>query len=325
MFPQNRMRRLRRRLIRPLLCETKIHTEHLVMPLFFDEQLDMPAPISSMPGQFRWPIGQAEPLAKRLHETGIRSVLLFGIPRDKDASATGAWAQDGVIQQVVRLMKRAVPDLVIITDVCACEYTDHGHCGYIGDCRDGPDLLNDQSLDLMQQIALSHAEAGADIVAPSSMLDGVCGAIREVLDDNGYEEVLIMAYSSKFASSLYGPFREAAGSGYSFGDRTTYQAPVSNRKEAFRESELDAAEGADILMVKPAGWFGDIISDVSALGYPVAAYQVSGEYAMIKAAGMQGWLDEKKVVMESLVCLRRAGAGLVITYFAEDVCRWLNE
>jgi porphobilinogen synthase len=220
-------------------------------------------------------------------------------------------------------MKKTCPDMVIITDLCACEYTDHGHCGYVGECCDGPNLLNDASLEMMQRRAVSQAEAGADIVAPSCMLDGMVAAIREALDDYGHQEVLIMSYSSKFASALYGPFREAAGSGFSFGDRTGYQAPVSNRREAYRESEQDAAEGADILMVKPAGWFGDVITDIKQLGLPVAAYQVSGEYSMIRAATEMGWLDERRVVMESLVSLKRAGADLIITYFAEDVCRWL--
>jgi porphobilinogen synthase len=267
----------------------------------------------------------AEAVVKRMWNANISAVLLFGIPKTKDQKATGAFAPDGVIQQVTAAMKKACPDMVIITDLCACEYTDHGHCGYVGDCCDGLNLLNDQSLELMRQIAVSQAAAGADIVAPSCMLDGMVLAIRDALDEHGHEEVLIMSYSSKFSSALYGPFREAAGSGYLFGDRTSYQAPVSNRREAFRESELDAAEGADILMVKPAGWYGDIISDIRTLGLPVAAYQVSGEYSMIRAAAEKGWLDERRVVMESLLSIKRAGADLIITYFAEDVCRWLDE
>ncbi len=324
MFPKIRMRRLRRRNIRPLLCETTISKNQLIMPLFFEET-ENPQAIESMPGQFRWPVNQAGIVAERLYKIGIRAVLLFGIPQSKDSHASGATADDGIIQKAIRKIKETIPELVIITDVCACEYTDHGHCGFIGECLDGTDLLNDQSLELMQEIALSHAKAGADIVAPSSMLDGVCDAIREVLDNNGYSEVLIMAYSSKFASAMYAPFRDAADSGFTFGDRSTYQAPVTNRKEAHRESELDAAEGADILMVKPAGWFCDIISDICDLGLPVAAYQVSGEYSMIKAASLNGWLDEKKAVMESITCIKRAGAGLIITYFAEDICRWEQE
>jgi porphobilinogen synthase len=264
-------------------------------------------------------------VCKNLAKAGIRAFLLFGVPAEKDEEASGAFAPDGVIQNVVRRIKAEVPGMVIITDLCACEYTTHGHCGIIGDCADGVDLKNDESLALMQKIAVSHAAAGADIVAPSCMLDGMVAAIRTALDGNGYEEIGVMAYSSKFSSSLYGPFRDAAGSGYSFGDRTTYQAPIGNRQEAVRESQLDAAEGADILMVKPAGWFGDIISDVATLGLPVAVYQVSGEYSMIQAAAANGWIDKKNVVMESLICLKRAGADMIITYFAESVCRWLDE
>lgn len=319
------MRRLRRRSIRPLLNETSIRKTDLIAPLFFDERATGPVPIASMPGVVRYPLEMAGRVCTNLAETGVQAVLLFGIPAEKDEGASGAYAADGVIQEAVRRIRAVVPDMVIITDLCACEYTSHGHCGIIGACADGVDLKNDESLLLMQKIAVSHAAAGADIVAPSCMLDGMVTAIRTALDENGYEETLIMAYSSKFSSSLYGPFRDAAGSGFSFGDRTTYQAPVGNRREAFRESELDAAEGADILMVKPAGWSGDIISDVATLGLPVAVYQVSGEYSMIKAAAANGWLDEKNVVMESMICLKRAGADLIITYFAESICRWLDE
>jgi porphobilinogen synthase len=319
------MRRLRRRQIRPLLNETRIAKTDLIAPLFFDETTASPVAIASMPGVERYPPAMAGEVCKNLASVGIRAVLLFGIPKEKDEKASGAFAPDGVIQQTIRIIRAAVPEMVIITDLCACEYTSHGHCGIIGDGRDGVDLNNDESLALMQKIAVSHAAAGADIIAPSCMLDGMVTAIRSALDENGYEEIPIMSYSSKFSSSLYGPFRDAAGSGYSFGDRTTYQEPVGNRREALRESELDAAEGADILMVKPAGWFGDIISDVATLGLPVAVYQVSGEYSMIKAAAMNGWLDEKRVVMESLISLRRAGADLIITYYAESACRWIDE
>jgi porphobilinogen synthase len=325
MFPQTRMRRVRRRSIRPLLNETSIKKTDLIAPLFFDETATSPVPIESMPGVVRYPVAMAGEVCKNLEKAGIQAVLLFGVPAEKDEEASGAFAPDGVIQEAIHRIRTDTPGMVIITDLCACEYTSHGHCGIVGDCVDGVDLKNDESLILMQKIAVSHATAGADIVAPSCMLDGMVTAIRTTLDENGYEETLIMAYSSKFASSLYGPFRDAAGSGYSFGDRTTYQAPVGNRREAVRESELDALEGADILMVKPAGWFGDIISDVASLGLPVAVYQVSGEYSMIRAAALSGWLDERRVVMESLICLKRAGADLIITYFAESVCRWLDE
>jgi porphobilinogen synthase len=215
--------------------------------------------------------------------------------------------------------------MVVITDVCACEYTDHGHCGIIGDTRYGPDLLNDPSLDLMNKIAISHAENGADIVAPSCMLDGVVGSIRNALDNAGFEEVLIMSYSTKFASALYGPFREAADSGFVFGDRTTYQIHPGNSREAILESQMDADEGADILMVKPAGFYLDILADIATLGLPVAAYQVSGEYSMIKCAAERGWIKEKETVFEILTSIKRAGAELIITYYASDVARWLDE
>lgn len=309
----------------PLLAETVLTKNDLIVPLFFDEALSEPLLIQAMPGQYRWPVSLAETVGRRLYSAGIRAVLIFGIPKTKDAAASGAFAPDGVVQQVVRSMKNACPGLVVITDLCACEYTDHGHCGVVGECHDGPGLVNDLSLEMIEEIAVSQAAAGADIVAPSCMLDGMVTSIRHSLDDSGYQEVLIMSYSTKFSSCLYGPFREAAGSGYTFGDRSGYQEPVTNRREAFRESELDAGEGADILMVKPAGWFGDIISDISQIGLPVAAYQVSGEYSMICAAAAQGWLDERKAVMESLLSLKRAGADLVITYFAEKVCGWLDE
>jgi porphobilinogen synthase len=252
-------------------------------------------------------------------------VILFGIPAAKDSEATGAYAADGVVQRAARSIKGRLPQMVVATDVCACEYTDHGHCGIVGETIDGPDLKNDPSLALMARIAVSHAESGADIVAPSCMLDGMVQAIREALDAAGYQDVLIMSYSSKFASALYGPFRDAADSGFSFGDRTTYQIDPGNAREAVMESELDAAEGADILMVKPAGIYLDILASVADLGLPVAAYQVSGEYAMIKAAGERGWLDERAVALESLTAIKRAGADLIITYFAEDAARWLDE
>ena len=325
MFPQTRMRRLRRKNIIPLLQETNLQKSDLIAPLFFEAGINEPVRIESMPGQYRWPVRMASEIAEKYGKLGIRAVLIFGIPLKKDKEASEAYSEDGVVQQVIRGIKAVCPDLVVVADLCACEYTDHGHCGVIGECCDGPGLLNDPSLIMMKKIAISQARAGVDIVAPSCMLDGMVSSIRQALDENGYCEVLIMSYSSKFASSLYGPFRDAAGSGYSFGDRTGYQAPVTNSREAYRESLLDAEEGADILMVKPAGWFGDIISDIRQIGLPVAAYQVSGEYAMIKAATERGWLDERRVIFESLLSIKRSGADLIITYFAEDICRWLDE
>jgi porphobilinogen synthase len=290
-----------------------------------DELITSPKPIDAMPGQVRYPLSLIDGVAADFWALGIRSVLLFGIPREKDAKGSSAYDPRGIVQNAVRKIKAKVPEMVVVTDVCACEYTDHGHCGIVGKARHGMDLLNDPSLELMDRIAVSHAEAGSDIVAPSSMLDGVVGSIRSALDAAGHEEVLIMAYSTKFASALYGPFREAADSGFAFGDRSTYQIHPANSREAILESELDKEEGADILMVKPAGLYLDILADVAGLGLPVAGYQVSGEYAMIKAAAANGWLKEKETVMESLTCIKRAGADLIITYFAADVARWIDE
>lgn len=324
-FPSRRMRRSRSRHIQPLLREVTVSKNDIIAPLFVDEVITAPLPIDAMPGQFRYPISDIAAVASDLFGQGIRSVLLFGIPKEKDARGSSAYDPDGVVQQAVRRIKAEVPQMVVITDVCACEYTDHGHCGIIGETRNGIDLLNDPSLELMNKVAISHAESGADIIAPSCMLDGMVGSIRSALDEAGYDQVLIMSYSTKFASALYGPFREAADSGFSFGDRSTYQIHPANSREAFLESQLDADEGADILMVKPAGFYLDILAEVATLGLPVAAYQVSGEYSMIKAAAANGWLKEKETVIESLNCIKRAGADLIITYFAADVARWLDE
>ncbi len=319
------MRRTRTRHIQPLLRECCITKDDLIAPLFVNETISSPRPIDSMPGQFNYPIDGIAAVAVDLWKRGIRAVLLFGIPKEKDPEACSAHDANGVVQQAVRRVKAAVPGMVVITDVCACEYTDHGHCGIIGEGRNGPDLLNDPSLELMNKIACSHAECGADIIAPSCMLDGMVGSLRAALDDAGFEDLLIMSYSTKFASALYGPFREAAGSGFSFGDRSTYQINCSNGREAILESQMDADEGADILMVKPAGFYLDILAGVAELGLPVAAYQVSGEYSMIKSAAERGWLKEKETVLESLTCIKRAGADLIITYFAADVAGWLDE
>jgi porphobilinogen synthase len=319
------MRRSRSRNIQPLLREVTLSKNDLIAPLFVDENLATPRPIDSMPGQFRYPPDSIAALVEGLYEKGIRAVLLFGIPKTKDKEARSAWDPDGVVQQAVRRIKSEVPEMVVITDVCACEYTDHGHCGIVGETRGGMDLLNDPSLELMDRIAISHARSGADIVAPSCMLDGVVGSLRAALDSEGLEEVLIMAYSTKFSSGLYGPFREAADSGFAFGDRTTYQINPANSREAILESQLDADEGADILMVKPAGFYLDILAEIAGIGLPVAAFQVSGEYSMIKAAAERGWLKEKETVLESLTCIKRAGADLILTYFAADVAGWLDE
>lgn len=318
------MRRLRRKSLRPLFAETKLSAEDLVMPLFFDEQITKKIPIASMPGQFRWPISDAAKISREIFDAGVRAVILFGIPKKKDNEASEAFADDGVIQKAVRKIKSEVPEIVIITDLCACEYTSHGHCGIISENGMEPDLDNDASLLLMQKIAVAQAKAGTDIVAPSCMLDGMVAAIRSALDENGFSNTPIMSYSTKFASAFYGPFREAADSGFTFGDRESYQMNPANAREAVRESLLDKEEGADILMVKPAGMYLDILAKVKELGLPVAAYQVSGEYAMIKAAAMNGWIDEKKAVMESLLSIKRAGADLIITYYAVDAAGWLK-
>jgi porphobilinogen synthase len=325
MFPRTRMRRLRRRHLQPLFRESRIIRESLIAPLFVDENLENKLPVPSMTGVFRYAIPEIPEVVTHLYQAGIKAVLLFGIPREKSENAASAYAEDGVVQRSIRSIRKAVPEMVIVTDVCACEYTTHGHCGIVGVTPQGMDVLNDISLDLMAAIAVSHAKAGADMVAPSCMLDGVVFWTRAALDENGFEDVLILSYSTKFASALYGPFREAADSAYSFGDRTTYQLPSSNAQEAFRESKLDAQEGADILMVKPGGWYLDVLARVKTLGLPVAAFQVSGEYAMIKAAAEKGWIDERKTVLESLTCLKRAGADLIITYYAEEVAGWLDE
>jgi porphobilinogen synthase len=319
------MRRSRSKNIQPLLREVTISKNDLVYPIFIDETITVPLPITSMPGQFRYPVQDIAAVAAELWKQGIRAILIFGIPKTKDPGGCSAYDPEGVVQQAVRRVKAEVREMVVITDVCACEYTDHGHCGIIGETRYGPDLLNDPSLELMNEIALSHAENGADIVAPSCMLDGVVGSIRTALDNAGFEDVLIMSYSTKFASALYGPFREAADSGFAFGDRSTYQVHPANSREALMESQMDMDEGADILMVKPAGFYLDILAEIATLGLPVAAYQVSGEYSMIKCAAERGWIREKETVLESLTSIKRAGAELIITYFAGDVARWLDE
>lgn len=325
MFPQRRMRRRRTRQIQPLLREITLTKNDLIAPLFVNETISSKMPIDSMPGQFNYPVSGIAAVAADLWKRGLRAVLLFGIPKIKDPEACSAHDAQGVVQQAVRRIKAAVPGMVVITDVCACEYTNHGHCGIVGEGRNGLDLLNDPSLELMNRIAVSHVESGADIIAPSCMLDGMVGSLRAALDEAGFEDVLIMSYSTKFASALYGPFREAAGSGFSFGDRSTYQIHYANSREAILESQMDADEGADILMVKPAGFYLDILAGVAELGLPVAAYQVSGEYSMIKAAAERGWIKEKETVIESLTCIKRAGADLIITYFAADVAGWLDE
>ena len=317
-----RPRRLReKRLLRRMVRETALSVDDFVYPLFVTHGRGVREPISAMPGQFRVSIDELLKEAKDAAGMGIPAILLFGVPAEKDARASEAYAEDGIIQQAVRAVKDRVPDLLVITDVCLCEYTSHGHCGIV---EDGT-VRNDPTLELLARVAVSHAEAGADVVAPSDMMDGRVGAIREALDETGCADTPIMAYSAKYASVFYGPFREAAGSAPQFGDRRGYQMDPANGIEAMREIALDVDEGADIVMVKPALPYLDIISRAKAdFGLPLAAYSVSGEYAMIKAAGQLGWLDEKRAMMEALTSIRRAGADIVITYFAKDAARVLE-
>ena len=317
-----RPRRLREKpLLRRMVRETALSVDDFVYPLFVVHGRGVREPIGSMPGQFRLSIDELLKEAKDAAGMGIPAILLFGLPAEKDPRASEAYAEDGIIQQAVRAVKDRVPDLLVITDVCLCEYMSHGHCGVV---EDGT-VRNDPTLEVLARVAVSHAEAGADIVAPSDMMDGRVGAIREALDEAGCTETPIMAYSAKYASAFYGPFREAADLTPQFGDRRAYQMDPANGVEAMREIALDIDEGADIVMVKPALPYLDVISRAkSEFGLPLAAYSVSGEYAMIKAAGQLGWLDEKRAMMEAMTSIRRAGADIVITYFAKDVARLLE-
>jgi len=321
-FPEYRPRRLRRNeVLRRMVRETRLSTDDLIMPLFVVPGHNVANPVRSMPGIAQLSVDRTVEECRAIHDLGIPAVILFGIPERKDGAGSGAYAADGIVQQALGAIKAAVPDLVLITDVCLCEYTDHGHCGVVVE----GDVDNDSTLDLLAREALSHARAGADMVAPSDMMDGRVAAIRDRLDEEGFEDVPIMAYAAKFASGFYGPFREAAASAPQFGDRRSYQMDPPNALEALREVELDIEEGADIVMVKPALAYLDVIWRVKeAFGYPVAAYSVSGEYAMLKAAAANGWLDEERVMMEGLVAMRRAGADMILTYSAKDAARVLN-
>ena len=322
-FPITRMRRTRQNeTLRDLVRETYLKTEQLIYPLFIAENIDVPQEISSMPGIKQWPLAYVGQEANRILELGISAVLLFGIPSEKDEVGSQAYNSQGIIQQAIRRIKADSPDLLVMTDVCLCEYTSHGHCGVIYNGN----VQNDESLELLAQMALSHVVAGADIVAPSDMMDGRVGAIRQSLDRSGYSSTPIMAYSAKYASGFYGPFREAASSTPQFGDRRSYQMDPANVREALREVDLDIDEGADIVMVKPALAYLDVIQQVRQhCNLPIAAYNVSGEYSMIKAAAQQGWIDEKRIVMEVLTGIKRAGADMIITYFAPEVAKWLRE
>jgi porphobilinogen synthase len=322
MFPIQRPRRLRRNeTVRRMLRETSLSPSDFIYPLFIVEGKGVRKEISSMPGCFQESIDLAVNNAKETFSLGVPAVILFGIPEHKDETGSGAYDENGIIQRAIMAIKDTVPELYVITDVCLCEYTSHGHCGIV---KEG-EVLNDPTVELLARESLSHARAGADMVAPSDMMDGRVAAIREALDGGGFTGVPIMSYAAKFASAYYGPFREAAESTPQFGDRRSYQMDPPNRREAMREVALDIEEGADIVMVKPALAYLDIISDVrDSFDVPVAAYNVSGEYSLIKAAGRLGWVDEERVMMETLVAMKRAGADLILTYFAKDAARVLN-
>jgi porphobilinogen synthase len=323
-FPIQRLRRTRRTgALRGLVRETRLSPSDLVYPIFVTVGEDVRNPVTPMPGVFQLSINHAVAEAKKAHDLGVPAVLLFGIPEAKDEAASGAYDPEGIVQLATRAIKDAAPELIVITDVCLCEYSSHGHCGVVE--RETGEVLNDVSLELIARTAASHAEAGADVVAPSDMMDGRVAAIRSELDNEGYGNTPILAYAAKYASAFYGPFREAADSAPQFGDRRSYQMDPANAREALLEVELDIEEGADIVMVKPALPYLDILRRVrETTGLPVAAYSVSGEYAMIKAAAQNGWLDERTTVLEALTGIKRAGADIIITYYAPDVARWLS-
>jgi porphobilinogen synthase len=320
-FPIYRPRRLRRNArLRDLVCETSLSPKNFIYPIFVGPGRNRARPINSMPGVAQLSVDRAIQECEEALAVGVPAVILFGIPEQKDSAGSEAYAENGIVQQTIRAIKEKLPELLIVTDVCLCEYTDHGHCGVI---KNGA-VDNDSTIELLAKEALSHARAGADIIAPSDMMDGRVGAIRKLLDESGFAEIPIMSYAAKYASGFYGPFREAAESTPQFGDRRSYQMDSRNADEALREVELDIQEGADIVMVKPALAYLDIIYRVKQrFGYPVAAYNVSGEFSMIKAAGQNGWIDEERIMLEVLLAIKRAGADMILTYFAKDVARLL--
>src|SRR5215213_2940647 len=319
----HRPRRLRRREgVRSLVREARLAPEDLILPLFACPGENVRREVSSMPGVFNLSVDEVAREATAACEAGVRGVILFGLPETKDETASGAYSEKGIVQQAARAVRKAVPDMVVIADTCLCEYTSHGHCGVV---RRG-EVLNDETLELLARTAVSQAEAGADIVAPSAMMDGQVSAIREALDGAGFEHIAIMAYAVKYASGFYGPFREAADSAPAFGDRRAYQMDAGNAREALREAELDYTEGADILMVKPATSYLDILKQVrDRFDLPAAAYHVSGEYAMIKAAAQKGWIDERRVMLETLTCIKRAGADIILTYYAVEAAKAVRQ
>ncbi len=318
-----RPRRLRANAtMRRMVRETSLSVDDLIYPLFVDEAITESIEVVSMPGVWRIPLSQVGTVVKEVQALGIPGVILFGIPAEKDAIGSSGWDDSGIVQQAIRAAKQACPDMSVIADTCFCEYTDHGHCGVL--C--GEEVDNDATLANLQKEAVSYAQAGVDIVAPSGMMDGTIAAIRSALDAAGFTQIPIMSYAVKYASGYFGPFRDAADSAPSFGDRATYQMDPANRREALKEAELDVKEGADMLMVKPALAYMDIIREVKdATQLPMAVYNVSGEYAMVKAAAANGWIDEKRVVLETMLSFKRAGADLILTYHAMDVARWLRE
>ncbi|MGR3218563.1 MAG: porphobilinogen synthase [Candidatus Anammoxibacter sp.] len=328
-FPAYRPRRLRKNnQFRKLVRETSLSVDDLILPLFVCPGKGVKEEISSMPGTYRFSIDRLVEEVKEIAGLNIPGVILFGIPESKDGVGSSGYAENGIIQSAIRSIKAENTDVLVITDVCMCEYTDHGHCGYLKkDAASGKiDVDNDETLKLLAKEALSHVKAGADMVAPSDMMDGRVGTIRKVLDENGYENIPIMAYSAKYSSSFYGPFRDAAESPPAYGNRKSYQMDFSNTDEAMREVAMDIEEGADIVMVKPALPYLDIIQRVKdEFNYPIAAYNVSGEYSMIKAASEKGWLNEKETVMELLTCIKRAGADIILTYWAKDAAMWMKE
>ena len=322
-FPITRLRRLRRtETLRRMVRETRLHPDHLIQPFFVIPGKDEKKPISSMPGVFQLSIDHLVKEAQQSAEAGVPGVILFGIPSKKDKEGSAAWSADGIVQRATKALKDKVPGVAVIADVCFYEYTDHGHCGVLVDGQ----VDNDETLENLGKQAISLAEAGVDIVAPSGMMDGMVGAIREALDENGHEQLPIMSYAVKFASAFYGPFREAAESTPAFGDRKGYQMDPANAREAMREAALDVSEGADILMVKPALAYLDVLSELrETFEHPVAAYNVSGEMAMIEAAAKNGWIDRERAILETLTSIRRAGADMILTYWATEVARWLNK
>ncbi|GIK59260.1 MAG: porphobilinogen synthase [Ignavibacteriota bacterium] len=322
-FTFKRFRRLRYNpIVRDMVRETVLTKNDLIYPLFVVPGNNVKKPVKSMPGVFQLSVENLVTECKEVRDLGIPAVILFGIPEHKDEQGSDAYNPNGIIQQAIRAIKKEIKDLLIITDVCLCEYTSHGHCGIL----DGEDILNDETITVLAKEAVSHVEAGADMVAPSDMMDGRVLAIRKALDHKGYTKIPIMSYAAKYASGYYGPFRDAAESTPAFGDRRSHQMDIGNINEALREVETDIEEGADIVMVKPAGPYLDVIRKVKEkFGMPTAAYQVSGEFSMIKAAGQNGWIDEERVMIESLTAIKRAGADMILTYFAKDVAKWIDK